>query len=69
MKLGMDNLLVAISLAISLKLWKGESSMTPFIKLSYSGAFMLATEFLNELLAVNTPLDFLLSMIWCFSIA
>jgi len=57
MKLGTDNLFVAISLAMSLKLWKGESRITALTKLSSSGAVMLTNEFLNELLAVSIPLD------------
>jgi hypothetical protein len=57
MKLGTESLLVAISFAISLKLWKGESRITAFTKLSSYPMVALTTEFLSELFAVRMPLD------------
>jgi hypothetical protein len=51
MILGIDNRLIAISLAMSLKLWKGESRTIAFTKgLSDTFEWVLTTEFLKELL-------------------
>ena len=51
MRLGIFNRFIAISLAISLKLWNGESrTMALTIGFSYALLAVLTIEFLNELL-------------------
>ena len=65
MKLGIDIFFVAISLAISLKLWKGESKTIPFTKDSPSKVFedlLLIIEFLRDVPVENMFLLYLLEV-------
>jgi hypothetical protein len=67
MKLGIDIFFVAIYLATSLKLWKGESKTTPFTKDSLPNEIedlLLTIEFLSDVPVEKIFLLYLLGDYW-----